>query len=402
MKNLLFTIALLVSFNSFGQTWKYSEGGNAFDGKYKTSVVTGVGTKFPYKNPSLVINRFEGKPINFYITEGGFFQEKTGISVLWVFDSEPDKLYSTYDFSISPDGKILFFTEFNNPDGSGKLKPVDIIEKLTLANKVTIRMSDDYGSNDIIFSLRGSTKAINFVIPKKERQQMLDSGLAERNLLSEVEGKNQLILDALMNKATEEKFTSSSLSSLKSRFEQDLGMGYNSGFGTGTEKKYKSILLEGELSDSMFSSYGYVDVFYILDDDSKEKIYGSWTVEMDAPIFVRLKKEELAKKEEKEKEKERISLILEKYSNEQLKQDIIKTISRFSRKGYSKQGQFEFSDVKGIMITIGGYKYKKFWDCALEIQLTNNKVINTKISISSLEITKKMLKSMGGKNMVPF
>ena len=401
MKNLLFTIALLVSFNSFGQTWKYSEGGNAFDGKYKTSVVTGVGTKFPYKNPSLVINRFEGKPINFYITEGGFFQEKTGISVLWVFDNEPDKLYSTYDFSISADGKILFFTEFNNPDGSGKLKQVDIIDKLTLANKVTVRMSDDYGSNDIVFSLRGSTKAINFVIPKEERQQMLDSGLAERNLLSEVEGKNQLILDVLMNKATEEKFTSSSLSSLKSRFEQDLGMGYNSGFGTGTEKKYKSILLEGELSDSMFSSYGYVDVFYILDDDSKEKIYGSWTVEMDAPIFVRLKKEELAKKEEKEKEKERISLILEKYSNEQLKQDIIKTISRFSRKGYSKQGQFEFSDVKGVMITIGGYKNKKFRDLSLEIQLKNNKVINT-IIFTSLEITKKMLKSMGGKNMVPF
>ena len=116
-------------------------------------------------------------------------------------------------FQFLADGKILFFTEFNNPDGSGKLKPVDIIDKLTLANKVTVRMSDDYGSNDIVFSLRGSTKAINFVIPKEERQQMLDSGLAERNLLSEVEGKNQLILDALMNKATEEKLTSSSLSS---------------------------------------------------------------------------------------------------------------------------------------------------------------------------------------------
>ena len=45
MKNYLFIIAALISFNSFGQTWKYSEGGNAFDGKYKTSVVTGVGTK---------------------------------------------------------------------------------------------------------------------------------------------------------------------------------------------------------------------------------------------------------------------------------------------------------------------------------------------------------------------
>ena len=58
----------------------------------------------------------------------------------------------------------LFFSEFNNPDGAGKLKPIDIIDKLTLANKVTVRMSDDYGSNDIVFSLSGSSKAINFVI----------------------------------------------------------------------------------------------------------------------------------------------------------------------------------------------------------------------------------------------
>ena len=167
MKKLLFTLAIFISFASFGQTWKYSEGGDAFDGKYKTSVVTGVGTNFPYNKPSIVINKFEGKSINFYISDGGYFQDGTGIKVLWVFDNEPDIIYSTYDYSISNDGKILFFSEFNNPDGAGKLKPIDIIEKLTLANKVTVRMSDDYGSNDIVFSLSGSTRAINFVIPKK-------------------------------------------------------------------------------------------------------------------------------------------------------------------------------------------------------------------------------------------
>ena len=263
MKKLLFSLAIFISFASFGQTWKYSEGGNTFDGKYKTSIVTGVGNNFPYTKPSIVINRFEGKSINFYISDGGFFQAGTGIRVLWVFDNEPDILYSTYDYSISSDGKILFFTEFNNPDGAGKLKPIDIIEKLTLANKVTVRMSDDYGSNDIVFSLSGSSKAINFVIPKEERQQMIEKGLAERNVLGQVEGKNQLILDDLMKKANEEKLSSSSLSTLKSSIEKDLGLSYYTGMGTG--KNYKSISVKADIGDSMFETYGYVDIFYILD-----------------------------------------------------------------------------------------------------------------------------------------
>ena len=37
-----------------------------------------------------------------------------------VFDNEPNTIYSTYDWSISSDGKFIFL-EFNNPDGSGKL-----------------------------------------------------------------------------------------------------------------------------------------------------------------------------------------------------------------------------------------------------------------------------------------
>ena len=404
MKNLLFTLALLISFTSFGQTWKYSEGGNAFDGKYKTSSVSGVGTKYPYTSPTLVINKFEGRAINFYISDGGFFQEKTGIGVLWVFDNEPNKRYSTYDYSISSDGKILFFTEFNNPDGSGKLNPVDIIEKLTLANKVTVRMEDDYGSNDIVFSLSGSTKAVNFVIPKEERQQMIDSALAERNALSEVEDNNQLVLDDLIKIATEEKLSSSSLSSLKSTFEQNLGLSYYSGLGTG--KKYKSILLEGNLSDKMFESYGYVDVFYILDDGSKEKIYGSWTVEMDAPIFVRLKeekaKEELELANKLENDNKHLDSLLSKYQRDDIVNLLMENITKASKK-YSKE--FNIQDAESIKITLSGYQYKKYWNCRVEILLNNGitRVIdNTYPAIYELEISNKDLKTLGGKAEVAF
>ena len=402
MKRLLFTLAIFISFASFGQTWKYSEGGNAFDGKYKTSIVTGVGTNFPYTKPSIVINKFEGKAINFYISDGGFFQDGTGIRVLWVFDNEPDILYSAYDYSISSDGKILFFTEFNNPDGAGKLKPIDIIEKLTLANKVTVRMSDDYGSNDIVFSLSGSSKAINFVIPKEERQQMIEKGLAERTVLAEADGKNQLVLDDLMKKANEEKLSSSSLSTLKSSIEKDLGLSYYTGMGTG--KDYKSISVEGKLSDGMFESYGYVDVFYVLEDGSKEEIYGSWTVEMDAPIFMRLKeekaKEELELADKSEKDNKHFDSLLSKYQRTDIISFLKEEVTKESEK-YSKE--FNIQDIESIKITLSDFKYKKYWNCKVDILLnTGTTRVIDNAYIYKLEISNKDLKTLGGKMGVAF
>ena len=178
MKNLLL---LLFSFPllSFGQGWTYDEG-SAIDGKYKTSSVVGKGSNFSYTKPVLVINKLNGEQLNFYISGGGFFQEKTDIRVLWVFDNEPDAIYLTNDWSISVDGNILFFSEFNNPDGLEKLKPVDIIEKLMLANMVTVSINDIYGSNDIVFSLSGSKKAINFVLPKEQRDKLIASAKKSR------------------------------------------------------------------------------------------------------------------------------------------------------------------------------------------------------------------------------
>ena len=170
MKKLILLL-LFIPLVSFGQTWKYSEGGSAFDGKYKTSSIKGEGTNFPYTNPTLVVNKFEGENINLYISDGGFFQEDTGISVFWVFDDE-ETIYSAYNWSISNDGKILFLGEFTNLDSSIRLKSIEMVDKLTLANKLTVRMKDNFSTNDIVFSLSGSTKAINFVIAKEERDNI--------------------------------------------------------------------------------------------------------------------------------------------------------------------------------------------------------------------------------------
>jgi hypothetical protein len=407
MKKLILLL-LFIPILSFGQTWKYSEGGSAFDGKYKTSSVTGKGTNFPYESPTLVVNKFDGEDINFYISNGGFFQEKTGISVLWVFDNEPDTIYSTYDWSISNDGKILFFKEFNNPEGgSGKLKPIEIIEKLTAANKVTVRMKDNYGSNDIVFSLSGSTKAINFVIPKEERDSIIELASNERKKLNEKEGKSQIILDNLLKIAIEEKLTSSSISSLESMIKRNLGMSYYTGMGTGDS--YKSLKIVPQEPESMFTSYGYVDLYYILEDDSEKEVSGTYKVEMDAPLFNRVKEEkekkaaEVAAKEEKDKQY--LNSLLSKYQRDDLINHLNEKILEESK---SYGDTFNISDIKNVLITLSELSsYSKvFFSCKVDIYLNDGKVktiTNTYLYTSGkIGITKKDLKTLGGKDGVPF
>lgn len=144
MKKLLFAVLFIVgnSINSNAQIWKFTSGGNDFDGRYKTSSVVGAGNKYPYKTPSLVINRFsENKEdMNFYISDAGFYQKNTGIKIYWVFNNEPNSIYSTYDYSISSSGKILFIEEINSPDSEDKISKFEFIEKLKNASTVSVRI----------------------------------------------------------------------------------------------------------------------------------------------------------------------------------------------------------------------------------------------------------------------
>ena len=391
MKKLIF-ILFLVPLVSLGQGWTSSEGGSAFDGKYKTSSVLGKGTNSPYTKPVLVINKFENEKLNFYISKGGFFQEKTDIGVLWVFDNEPDTIYSTYDWSISNDGKILFFREFNNPDGSGKLKPVDIIEKLMLANKVTVRMKDKYGSNDIVFSLSGSTKAINFVLPKEERDELIDlaeksrkAALAQKAEDEEKELRKQQVFDELVNAANYEQLDDSSLTILKSQFEKDLGLGYYSSLATG--KDYKSITVKkGTTAKAMFEDYGYVNVYYVLNDGTEEKISGSWTVDMNAPVFVKYRAKIIEKNEIAEK-------LVSKLNLEKLKKHYKKVILDKVESSYNPK--FELKNIVGISITFSRFQYKKVWDSEVTLFLDNMEKVTFKSFIYSLEISKKELKNLG-------
>ena len=399
MKTLLSLSALLITLTLTAQSWTFSKGGNAFDGTYKTSSIVGKGTEFPYKTPSLVINKFDNdEQINFYLNGAGYHQDDTGLSIKWVFDNEPQTIYSSYSWSLSEDGKIIFFNRFNNPkEKSTKLEDIDIIEKLTKANKVSIRVSDDYGSNDLVFSLSGSTKAISFVLPKSERENLLAAASKRRDeALSEVNNR-KVLYESILSKLDKEMFEERSLRKLKEEISDDFGFGQYS-FSTVDDVVDIEVIGDGV----SFKYQRKVEVSYIKKDGSKKGIYGNWYVLEDAPVFERVKEEEAKKAEKEENDKQHLMSFLKKYQ----RADIITHLAKKVLEKANRYNGFSLSSIKEIKIVLSGFKYGYFWDCKINIYLEDGSlqtVDNTYIySSGKVEIRKNELKAIGGKADVEF
>jgi hypothetical protein len=377
-------IFLLCPFLSKGQSWIYSKGGSSFDGTYKTSLVEGKGNEYPYKTPNLVINKFDNdNSINFYLKGAGFFQDNTGLNIKWVFDNEPKTIYSSYSWSLSNDGKTIFFSSFNNPNKkSTKLEAIEIIDKLTRANKVELRVMDNYGTNDIVFSLKGSSKAINFVLPLNERNKLLKIASAKRDNEILEKKDREVLFESISQKLKEEMFTEYSIMKLKKEIKDDLVW----------QKNIIDIEVIGK--GYQFEKYREVDVFYINKDGSKSEIYGDWTVLDSAPVYKRNLESKTA-----------VNSLLLKYKNEKL----IKHIADEILKKYNKDG-FPINSIKDVKIVLNRYFQEQFWSCKISIYLNDKSVVTiaetylySKVSGNGgIKITKKDLLSMGGEENVEF
>ena len=425
MKKLLFLsiLFLYTQTNIKAQSWKYENGGDAFDGKYKTSFVKGSGSKFPYNDPILAINKYENSPaVNFYISSAGYFQENTSVKILWVFNTEPDVIYSTYDWSYSSDGKTLFFVKFNDPNSDNKISKYEFMEKLKSASRVSVRISDKYGTNTLTFSLSGSTKAIDFVLPNLN--DLISDVESKRKIKNEFKEVKKTELNRLLEILKNQKISESSMSILKNQIETDLGIGLLGLEGTG--ETYTSIKLSPYKQKGMFESYGYVNVFYVLEDGTEKEIYGSFKVDKDSPLFNQINEEKLIKQKqineenlikEKQLESEKIRLkkILSKYQNSSLIEMMIKKIQ--SEQRLTSFPKWQLSKVKDVKAVFSNFQYGKIWDIKLKIifseftdvekkfnsQIVKDGFVMTgNIYPSDLGITKKNLKKMGGKMNVEF
>ena len=169
MKKLLFILIVFNLFSINAQTWKYSSSGNDFDGRYKSSLITGNANNYPYNKPTLVINYFDkDDSLNFYISDAGYYSDSSDVEVLWVFNNEKDIIYKTSRINLSSDGKSIFLKSFSSTKSDKDISIYEFINKLKTASSVSVRILGKFDKNDIKFSLNGSTKAINYVISAEE------------------------------------------------------------------------------------------------------------------------------------------------------------------------------------------------------------------------------------------
>lgn len=387
MKISISLSALLITLTLTAQSWTFSKGGNAFDGTYKTSSVVGKGTEYPYKTPSLVINKFDNDKdkINFYLNGAGYHQDDTGLSIKWVFDNEPQTIYSSYSWSLSEDGKIIFFNRFNNPnEKSTKLEDIDIIDKLTKANKVSIRVNDNYGSNDLVFSLSGSTKAINYVIPPNERKKLLIAASEKRKQVLEDKKNKEILFEKLSEKLNLEMFEENSLTKLKEEIKEDLGLGKYS-FSSVDNVVDVEVIGDGY----SFDRYREVEVSLVKQDGTKSSIYGDWIVMEGAPVYKRNKEV-----------KENVKSLLLKYKNENLIEHIADEVLE---KANTYNG-FSISSIKEIKIVLSDFNFGTFWNCKINIYLNDGSLqtVDNTLLYGKVEISEKELKSIGGESDVEF
>ena len=170
MKKLLLLL-LCVPLIGLGQTWEYSDDGNDFDGNTRTASIVGNGDDYPYNSPNLLIYFFESNShLNFCISDAGYYTKNSNTSVLLSFSNEKGNIYSAYDIHVNSGNSDLVFLSHQHGETFGlsndtlvnnlEINVLEIFKKLMDASYVNIRISNDYGQNDIRFSLSGSTKGL--------------------------------------------------------------------------------------------------------------------------------------------------------------------------------------------------------------------------------------------------
>ena len=112
------------------------------------------------------------------------------------FNNEKGIIYKSLSLGYSSDRKSVYLDGNFSPN---YLRPIKIFQKLMEASYVNIRIKNDYGQNDMRFSLSGSTKAIKYVIPYED---MLARDLEiEENKLAAIRAKEAILhyRDSVLN-----------------------------------------------------------------------------------------------------------------------------------------------------------------------------------------------------------
>jgi hypothetical protein len=408
MKNTIILIVVVLLFSStiLGQnSWEYGKEGNAFDGTYKYAFVEGKGSRFPYNDPTLIVRLNDNGEYAFFLNNSGFYQNEDDVDVYWAFNKGSSGIYHSCCSSImlSKDGSAIFFEDIKTPENEF-IDMFSFLELMMESSDLSIRVSSKYSNNTISISLRGSSRAIDYVMPKTFRDSVR---LKKQHLIEKKIDENRLkqtLYQKLFRISKDYGLDLNSLDQLNGRFKQDLGIGQYPQLATG--EPYDSISVVADFESSRFQDYGYVDVSYVMTNGSKKNIIGTFKVKSDSPLMteylVEVKRKEQEKIKQQEllaKEQNRIYLLLEKFGREDIKQFMLKSILEEAEKD-----KFSLQSINSINAIFSEFLGGEILYLKILLLLEENKEYQlvTLPRQSDVYISKRDLKKLGAKVDEPF
>ncbi len=276
---ILVIILLFISPSIFSQ-WTFSKGKSDFDGDYKTSSVMGAGGSFPYKNPVLVVNKFNNESINIYISGAGY--SGCDNKVIYFKFNGDETIYETNYVSEDSNNEAWFIESLKT------INETELLEKFTKFSSVSVRMKSNCNSKDYKFTLSGSSKAIKFVVgnnyfdlynqqKQKERQYLdekvthLVDSLKKSNSLE----RNILRYNTLIEKFPENRFEFYEIIDPSIQFYRSIPLKITKNIRN--YKKGEIIVIDTSFDEGEFRRVVYIegigmDTHYILKEENLKKV----------------------------------------------------------------------------------------------------------------------------------
>lgn len=152
---------LFIPFILKSQSWVYKEINSPFEGNYKVAQIYGLGNDYPYTKPLAKIIKYKDDKAYLSLDKCGYFVED-GLTEITIYFDKTNKIFNTRFLDIYKDNELLIGDIFFDLDRQ-QLNFSEIMSFMKSSNKMYIRVSSKYSTNDLVFSLKGSTKAIEFI-----------------------------------------------------------------------------------------------------------------------------------------------------------------------------------------------------------------------------------------------
>ncbi|MFY0686521.1 MAG: hypothetical protein JXQ90_05115 [Cyclobacteriaceae bacterium] len=197
MKQFVFAVFFLSAVISQAQ-WKSEDAGNPFDGQFKKAFVTAE----EQMNVRFSIDLKKENELEMYLS-GITTDDCTDITVSLNFDNSKT-IYNVWRIVIPENGRIVFGDYFFNDSDS--IFTYDFIRKLKTSSEFWMRIENGCNNSKgtYKFSLKGSGKAINYVVNSNMNSQLMNekktlrSGMIRYNksskLISESSGYEDILI----------------------------------------------------------------------------------------------------------------------------------------------------------------------------------------------------------------